>query len=829
MKKSFLFALTLLLCSMQVSAYTFYFHPGSWAGTYAKYAVLSWSDNYDEAVYSDFMTPVAGHEGWFSTSVPDGNNEMYVCAYPSEATTSTEGAVNWSYQLSESGTYTYYYFNVGYMEDFDGKLVGADRILSGNIIYSVNDEEHTAEVYGDQGSMVIPNNELIIPSSFTWKTTTYTVTSIAASAYMYSGIESVSLPNTLLHIGDAAFHSSGLTSVTIPSSVTSIDDGAFALCGALSSVTLEEGLTALGTQMFQYDHNLTEITVPNSIRDLPAGVFSYCEGLRSVTLGEGVDTIGDNAFVGSNSLARLTIYAPAPPKVNLEENPALVSTCSLMVPSSVKAAYEAHDYWKNFGIKGIYIVTFKDFSGNTIKTEAVEEGQAAEAPEAPNREEEGYDFIGWDVAFNNVTTDLVVNAVYEIKHFTVRFLNIAGEPIKTETVDWDNNATAPAAPEVEGHHFVAWDPADFTHIKADLDVQATYAINQYTVKFFGWNDELLDTQVIDWSAAAIAPADPEHEGYDFKGWDTDFSSVKSDLDVKAKFEIKHFTVRFLDIAGEPIKTETVDWDNNATAPAAPEVEGHHFVAWDPADFTHIRANLDVQATYAINQYTVTFLDWDGSNIEEPQLVNWHAAAIAPADPEREGYKFLGWDTDFSSVEANLEVTATYEKLTYRVVFMDWDGTVLKAEQIVEWGAAAVAPEATPHRDYYTFNGWDTDFSSVKADLVVTATYLPGENAEVKVIFLDPEDETNELASSDVVIRIPAAPEIVGYTFLGWRPKAAFMHGQIEIEAVYESNDPTAAPEVYTNPANPAQKLIRDGQVYILRDDRTYTINGQLVK
>ena len=37
---------------------------------------------------------------------------------------------------------------------------------------------------------------------------------------------------------------------------------------------------------------------------------------------------------------------------------------------------------------------------------------------------------------------------------------------------------------------------------------------------------------------------------------------------------------------------------------------------------------------------------------------------------------------------------------------------------------------------------------------------------------------------------------------------------------------TAAPEVFVNPANPTQKLLRNGQVYILQDGKTYTITGQ---
>ena len=302
MKTKHLFlALALMLGVTQASAYTFYFHPGSWA--YGKYAVQSWSTDSEASVYSEFMTPVDGHEGWFSTSVPDGNSNLYVCAYYSDATNPATDDATWSGQLSDAGTYTYYYNNVGYVEDFDCRLTDG-RIFSGNILYTVDEDNLTAEV-ADQAS-INPTGELIIPSSFTWKTTTYTVTSIAGGAYWYGGgITSVSLPNTLTHIGDAAFYQCGLTSITIPSSVTSIEDGAFALCGDLSSVTLEEGLTALATQMFQYDHNITEITIPNSIKEIPGGVLSYCNGLTSVTLGTGVDTIGNNAFGGSNSLARL--------------------------------------------------------------------------------------------------------------------------------------------------------------------------------------------------------------------------------------------------------------------------------------------------------------------------------------------------------------------------------------------------------------------------------------------------------------------------------------------------------------------------------------------
>jgi hypothetical protein len=58
-----------------------------------------------------------------------------------------------------------------------------------------------------------------------------------------------------------------------------------------------------------------------------------------------------------------------------------------------------------------YIVKFIDNNGNVLKTEAVSYGEAATAPGAPSVE--GYNFVGWDKEFNNVTSDLEVKALYE--------------------------------------------------------------------------------------------------------------------------------------------------------------------------------------------------------------------------------------------------------------------------------------------------------------------------------------------------------------------------------------------------------------------------------
>ena len=57
-----------------------------------------------------------------------------------------------------------------------------------------------------------------------------------------------------------------------------------------------------------------------------------------------------------------------------------------------------------------------------------------------------------------------------------------------------------------------------------------------------------------------------------------------------------------------------------------------------------------------------------------------------------------------------------------VTFVDWDGAVLKTEQIYK-GDAATAPD-TPTRYGYIFTGWDKDFSNVTSDMTVIAQYTP---------------------------------------------------------------------------------------------------------
>jgi len=93
------------------------------------------------------------------------------------------------------------------------------------------------------------------------------------------------------------------------------------------------------------------------------------------------------------------------------------------------------------------------------------------------------------------------------------------------------------------------------------------------------------------------------------------------------------------------------------------------------------------------------------------------------------------------------------------------------------------------------------------------------------------DKDDELVSSEnITLHLPVAPIFEDFTFIKWVVVASDLVDGIKIQAVYEYNgSATAAPSVVVSPTNPAQKLIRNGNVYILTGDKAYTITGAEVK
>ncbi len=208
--------------------------------------------------------------------------------------------------------------NATYTATFDV----ADKVQIDGLWYTLDCANGTATVVPENDNdpyyNTFPTGDLVIPSSITYGSTTYTVTAIGAEAFEHcGGLTSVIIPNTVTTIGEAAFsHCTGLTSLTIPSSVTSIGFVAFRVCSGLTSIVVEAG-----NPVYDSRNNCNAIietatdtlikgckttVIPNTVTVIGYGSFTYCTGMTSLTIPNSVTTIGGYAFYGSD-LTSITI------------------------------------------------------------------------------------------------------------------------------------------------------------------------------------------------------------------------------------------------------------------------------------------------------------------------------------------------------------------------------------------------------------------------------------------------------------------------------------------------------------------------------------------
>ena len=157
----------------------------------------------------------------------------------------------------------------------------------------------------------------------------------------YAGTETeLVLPVDITQIYKYAFYNhKDLTSITIGSNVTNIGDYAFQYCKGLTSIVVNEGntkyhsagnclietatktlilgckasiipddgsVTNISNSAFSDCVGLTSITIPDSVTNIGTA-FSGCRDLVNVVIGNGITVIGSHAFGSCNSLTNITI------------------------------------------------------------------------------------------------------------------------------------------------------------------------------------------------------------------------------------------------------------------------------------------------------------------------------------------------------------------------------------------------------------------------------------------------------------------------------------------------------------------------------------------
>ena len=269
-------------------------------------------------------------------------------------------------------------------------------------------------------------------------------------------------------------------------------------------------------------------------------------------------------------------------------------------PSDIKSVQISAPVVKTYTVKFMK-------NGTVVSTQTVAEGDSAVAPASVEKEK---NFRRWDRTFSNITSDLIVNAVYKVTEY---------------------------------------DGVDYSAI-----FDAEYYLNRYTdLKAAYGNDETKAIwHFVEYGMDEGRTGNEEFNVYSYKGRYADLRAAYGN-DIKqyymhyngygkdegrdASEVTTTYTVTFKN-NGNTVKTEKVVYGHSATAPA--EIENKTgFNGWDK-DYSCITEDTEINATY--NNY-VDFVNMtaDASNAEiiRGVDVSKHKAEIDWAQVANAGYKF----------------------------------------------------------------------------------------------------------------------------------------------------------------------------------------------
>ena len=301
-----------------------------------------------------------------------------------------------------------------------------------------------------------------------------------------------------------------------------------------------------------------------------------------------------------------------------------------------------------------YTVTFMDGEKVLATFTNVPHGETVTAPEVPKKD--GKTFSKWDKDFSKVTSDLTINAVYDVDTFTVTFKD--GEKVlETQTVEYEAAATAPDTARLsppEGMHFAKWDK-DFSKVTESIEVSAVYELNEYTVIFKN-GETTLKTEMVKHGFAATAPNVYDTATKKFVGWDKSFDNVTSDIIVNAKWETKKFTLTFINFDGTTVYTAEVEYGASIDS---------HFETADSA------------ATY--DATILDYVGWYDKSDTEKTIIDDFSELTMPAENFTLTLKLRLMDSAIGDFKVNTPADFTFtENNSAKFTVTPNDGTTLHA-------------------------------------------------------------------------------------------------------------------------------------------------------
>ena len=275
----------------------------------------------------------------------------------------------------------------------------------------------------------------------------------------------------------------------------------------------------------------------NAIEDDSGKLYSYSNKVDSKFAGKQltifiykIDGASDytNEFIGQTVVGSEGSYSFT--NFKLREEPT-AKTGDFTIAIGIEGTSNLTEVGKIEAPVPTYSVKFYNWDGTVLSEQTVSEGKTATLPENPVRE--GYDFIGWDNSIANIKEDVELNPIFEKKQFTVTFIDWKNKAFVQQKFGYGDVLTPPDHSSVEGYNFDGWDKIiDGTFVVTeDMVVTAEYSKKSYSVKFVGFDGNVIDSQTVKFGEDAVAPdnAGTADDGRIFAGWqDNGYTDVNGD-------------------------------------------------------------------------------------------------------------------------------------------------------------------------------------------------------------------------------------------------------------------------------------------------------------
>ena len=149
-----------------------------------------------------------------------------------------------------------------------------------------------------------------------------------------SELKTVRIPATVKQIEEAAFeHCTSMQEIMIPDGVTHIMYHVFANSG-LTSVTVPDSVITMGDSVFQNCADLVSAKLPVTTINIPKNTFSGCSSLARIELPSTVEYIREGAFRDCTSLAEI-VWSKAPKQIEADAFRNCDALTAVEIPATV--------------------------------------------------------------------------------------------------------------------------------------------------------------------------------------------------------------------------------------------------------------------------------------------------------------------------------------------------------------------------------------------------------------------------------------------------------------------------------------------------------------